>query len=120
MRTMLLLLMIILASCNITGSDAEKGPVSLRIQNTGDIDFQSVRLSFTGQNVNFGKLAAGQISDYQLFEKAYHYGFIEVEAEDTVYSLVPVDYVGESPLKPGQYTYELKIVGNDLVFRFEE
>lgn len=118
MKTRLLLLIIFLASCSMVGSDTEEGSVSLRIQNTGNVDFQSVRISFTGQDVHYGELAAGQFSDYQLFEEAYHYGFIAVEAEEKVFSLVPVDYVGESPLKPGQYTYELKIEGDDLVFRF--
>ena len=119
MKGLLLLLVIVLASCSIAGSDTGEGPVSLRKKNTGYIDFQSVKMGFTGPEFYYDELAAGQTSGYQLFEEACHYGYIAVEAEGKVYSIMPVDYVGESSLKPGQYTYELKIDGNDLEFRFE-
>lgn len=76
--------------------------------------------AFPGPTLNYGALDAGQVSEYKLFEEVYHYGFIEVEAEDSTYRLVPTDFVGESPLKPGQYTYEVKIKGDDLMFRFVE
>jgi hypothetical protein len=115
MKTKLLFLVLFLVSCDVADFT---GPSSLKIQNTGNIDFQSVKISFTGHEVNYGALAAGEISEYKLFEEVYHYGFIEVEAEDTTYRLVPIDYVGESPLKSGQYTYEVKIEESSLQFKF--
>ncbi len=118
MRIILLLFLIFFASCNMIDSNTENGPAYLRIINEGDIDFQSIKVRFTGPEVQYGELAAGHISEYKLFDEVYHYSFIEVETETKTYRLVPVDFVGESPLKPGQYTYEMKIEEDDLVFRF--
>lgn len=56
MKTKFLLLILFLASCYTADS---QGLASLRVQNTGNIDFQSVRVGFTGAALNYGKIVAG-------------------------------------------------------------
>jgi hypothetical protein len=52
-------------------------------------------------------LNAGDVSEYKTFEKAYRYAYIELIVEGEIYRLQPNDYVGETPLAIGNYTYEL-------------
>ena len=120
MKTYLFVFAIILTGCSINNSDRDPEHVQLRIKNTGTVDFTNVRVSFTGDALSFGEVAAGEASKYRTIEVAYRYGFIEVETQEKMYRLVPIDYVGERPLKKGNYTYALKIEDGNLVFEFEE
>lgn len=58
-------------------------------------------------NVNFENLKSGQKTDYKIFQKAYRYAFVELEIDGETYTLQPIDYVGDSPLKNGLYTYQI-------------
>jgi hypothetical protein len=87
----------------------------LRIQNASDVNFTSVQVSFPEADASYGAIEAGRRSEYQRVDQAYRYGFIEVEANEETYTIQPIDYVGEEPLEPGQYTYHLDIVDGELV-----
>lgn len=43
----------------------------------------------------------------KIFQKAYRYAFVELEIDGETYTLQPIDYVGDSPLKNGLYTYQI-------------
>lgn len=73
----------------MTGSDTKEGSASPGIINKGIIDFQYVKVSFTGQDVQYGELVASHISGYKFFEKACYNGFIETEDEEKTYRLAP-------------------------------
>lgn len=120
MKNYIFILAIILAGCSINNSNNSPEAVMLRVKNTGTIDFVNVTLAFSGEEVQFGALAAGQTSNYRSFDTAYKYGFIEIQTTGKVYHLVPTDYVGETPLKKGYYTYNVKIENNSISFEFDE
>ncbi|MCA1801797.1 MAG: hypothetical protein LC662_05010 [Rhodothermaceae bacterium] len=120
MKPLLFILALLLGGCSIFGTDDKSGTVYLRIENAGEVDFLNVKVSFTGDLTSFGAVTAGETSEYRPFDVAYHYGYIEVETPESVYKKQPIDYVGESPLKRGNYTYSLKIEDNQLLFTFKK
>ena len=54
-----------------------------------------------------GRVGAGAESEYRQVAKAYRYAHIEVLISGATIALRPMDYVGEEPLVPGDYTYAL-------------
>jgi hypothetical protein len=49
----------------------------------------------------------GQFSEYQVFEMAYTYARIELSIDGDRYVIQPIDFIGETLLEGGRYTYEL-------------
>jgi len=81
--------------------------VLIRIENASDFDFKNIVVNTgSGQDV-YGDLNASQLSAYKTFESAFRYAFIELQIDSDTFTLQPFDYVGETPLSPGQYTYKL-------------
>lgn len=99
-----LLFFILLLSCS--SDDQLSGDVEIRIKNTSLIDFNDVLVN----TKEFGDIDAGEFSSYQPFELAYRYDYIELKSDGETYILQPIDFVGETPLSPGQYTYQLDIL----------
>lgn len=81
------------------------GPVLIRVENAYDQDFNNV---FVSPNT-YGTVKAGEKSEYKEFETAYSYGYIQLETSGDTLIYQPIDYVGETPLKGGKYTYELDV-----------
>lgn len=89
---------------------ASEGPaVYLRAHNASDIDFDSLTVEFPNQTEAFGALAAGEASDYRLIDGAYRYAYAEARHRDQLYVLQPIDFVGESYLRSGSYTYHFEV-----------
>ncbi|MEM1270521.1 MAG: hypothetical protein AAGI08_10785 [Bacteroidota bacterium] len=113
---LLVLFLFTVAGCDLFGSD----PVRLRIENASSLDFDSVSVGFTSDDVEYGAIEAGQTSGYREFDTAYRYGGVTVEAAGQRYDIVPFDFVGERPLEAGEYTFVLTVVGPDLRLEFRE
>ena len=60
-------------------------------------------------DVAYGSLPAAAFSEYKTADMAYRYNYIEVSVLDTVLILQPIDFVGETMLEPGLYTYRLDV-----------
>ena len=90
----------------------DTGNVKISVSNASEFDFQNVHVNPGSEEMNFGAIDAGDFSDYKTFTKAYRYGFIQLEINGDTVSLQPVDYVGETPLKNGFYTYKLDVSGS--------
>ncbi|WP_143144347.1 hypothetical protein [Flaviramulus basaltis] len=92
----------------------EISDVNIRLSNISDLNFENIIVNpGSSERVNYGNIDSGMFSDYKNFEKAYGYGFVELTANGEKYSIVPIDYVGESPLRDGDYTYQLDLVKRD-------
>ena len=48
-------------------------------------------------------------SEYQEYELAYQYAYVQITSGEEVFVLQPIDFVGETPLPIGLYTYVLNI-----------
>ena len=117
-RSFLLVAALLGGGCGFVNSVENGGAVLLRVTNASDVDFESVFVSFPQGDAEFGSVAAGDVTAYQELPGAYHYGYVEVVADGDTLRIVPIDYVGEEPLRRGRYTFVLDIEGQDLVLEF--
>ena len=101
----LALLIFCLTACNDGRNlPGPAGDVLIRVENAAAVDFANVTLN-TDADYTYGDLAAGATTTYQAHGMAYRYAYISLEIEERQYVIQPIDYVGEAPLEPGEYTY---------------
>ena len=95
--------------------------VMVRVENATGKDFKSVLVSFIGKEQRYGKIGAGKKSPYHVVDRAYRYDRIEVRLIGSTEKVVlqPIDFVGESLLGPGRYTYRLIQRGDSAKFRID-
>ena len=97
------------------------GDVEIRIQNASSFPFARVDVVFPEDQVSYGSLSANSASVYRGVSKAYRYAYIEVEIGGEELVIQPIDYVGESLLGSGRYTYVLNVtVEGHLTLDFRE
>jgi hypothetical protein len=91
----------------------EKAPatgVSIRVRNDSAYAFTSLAVNTSGGENSYGALGPGQSSDYAPFARAYSYAAVKATLNGAEVSFLPYDYVGETPLQPGRYTYVVDVV----------
>lgn len=81
----------------------------MRVENTSNIDFDSFDVHFPDQVEKFGRLRAGQISAYRKIERAYSYAYTEAFSGERRFVLQPIDFVGETFVPAGIYTYRFSV-----------
>ena len=97
------------------------GDVEIRIQNNSTFPFQRVDVVFPEDEVSYGAISAHSASDYRGVSKAYRYAYVEVEIAGEELRIQPIDYVGESLLDAGKYTYVLNVtIEGHLTLEFKE
>ena len=108
MKQVILLLCVLmgLVACS---DEKDYGPVNIRLSNVSDFDFENIVVNPYSEQENYGELASGEISGYREFNKAYSYAFVELTIDGETYTIQPIDYVGETPLAQGNYTYQLDV-----------
>lgn len=114
MKKLIPIVLLLLLACDTVTSDLNPNSVYIRIVNSSPIDFKSAYIRFPKSEHTFGVFESGRSSRYQKFEEAYRYGYIEVKTERETYVLQPIDYVGESPLNNGKYTFKLNVEDDQL------
>lgn len=77
----------------------------IRIRNVSPYDYD---LLLVGK-IFFGKLKSGEVTEYKIFERAFGYNYVRLAINDRVFGLTPVDYVGETPLGKGYFTYNIGV-----------
>lgn len=102
-----LLLLLVLPGCD--SPFGPQGDVAIRIANNSSFAFERVDVVFPEDRVSYGAVAAHRTSGYHSVETAYRYAYIEVEIDGEELRIQPIDYVGESPLEAGRYTYALNV-----------
>jgi hypothetical protein len=93
--------------------ESAAGGVEVRMANRSDRDFEQVDVTFTSDKVSYGSVAKGATSEYRSTPKAYRYALVVVTAGGETFRFQPIDFVGETPLTQGRYTYALNIDPND-------
>lgn len=110
-----------LAACDSSLLPGGGGDVEIRIQNASSFPFQRVDVVFPEDQVSYGSIPANSTSDYRGVSRAYRYAYIEVEIAGEELRIQPIDYVGESLLDSGRYTYVLNVtVEGHLTLDFRE
>ena len=87
-------------SCN-----KQEDRVLLRERNVSTEDFKNVRL----YQQSMGDVDAGKETGYKEFEMAYRIAYVQLELKGVTVSLIPIDFVGETPLENGKYTFEIGV-----------
>lgn len=106
------LLFLLLSACGF--QDGRPNGVFIRVQNNSDVNFEGVFVQTGNAENAFGSILARSSSDYKKFDYAFRYGAVWLEAEGQELSLIPIDYVGEIPLKDGFYTYRIGLSSANL------
>ncbi|MCD2517604.1 hypothetical protein LQ564_14920 [Massilia sp. G4R7] len=75
----------------------------IRIANDTGLPLRQVRVN----GVPFGDLPVGGISGYQPLTSAYRYASLRLVAAGTSFESIPDDYLGETPLGKGHFTYRI-------------
>ena len=93
----------------IIGCSNDDNPkeVSIRLENTSQSEYKNIVINTSTGFVDFPDLNPGERSKYQVFDRAYRYAYVKVEIDGIEQVLQPIDYVGETPLENGNYTYEI-------------
>ncbi|MDR8393688.1 hypothetical protein NC796_21215 [Aliifodinibius sp. S!AR15-10] len=102
-----ILLITLMAGCDTTSSI--ESDVLIRIQNNSSYTLNDLKVVFPEDEVAYGDVSGGKKSGYEQVIKAYRYAYIETVVREKKLVLQPIDYVGESLLDHGRYTYELSI-----------
>lgn len=84
----------------------ESEPTEIRIRNASSFDYVGLQVG----DQMFGSLPAGAETRYRDFGTAFRYNYVRLEIEGDEMILQPVDYVGETPLGPGRFTYEVRVI----------
>lgn len=104
--SLIVLCLLALAACRHVPAPNE---ALVRVRNASTVPLNSVTLQFTGAVHQFGDLDPGEVTAYRAGGTAYRYGRVEATVDGQRVTLQPQDYVGETPLRPGRYTYELSL-----------
>ena len=91
------------------------GPASpeIRVLNASSRTMEGVTVAFPDDEVVYGTLAPGAASGYRAVERAYRYAYVRTTVDGDTMVLQPIDYVGETLLEPGRYTYRLDLADTD-------
>ena len=94
--------------------------VQVRIRNASQVDLTEVTVTFPdNQTIGFGDLPAGAAGRYAAVGLAYRYALILATADGTEHRWQPIDFMGETPLPPGRYSYAISVDGDQIELRFE-
>lgn len=85
------------------------GNIRLRIWNASKYNMEEVFVNTGGGEHVYGTIKKNNKSTYKRFESAYRYAFITFKVKGQSFAIQPIDYVGETPLEEGDYTYKLNI-----------
>ena len=88
----------------------------MRVRNDSKVDFKNV---VVGGN-KYGDIKQGTTTDYQTWKTAYRYSDVSLLADSKPLKFQPDDYVGETPLGEGHFTFVLTIKDGKLDIRAEE
>lgn len=91
----------------ITGCTDRRGEVMIRIHNVSAFDYTEVFVNSPGGQHVYGDLSAGETSEYREYVYSYSYAFIQLKIDEEIFTIQPIDYVGETKIPGGNYTFEV-------------
>lgn len=89
------------------GNDNNSSELNIRLSNVSQFDFQNIVVNTSTGNTDYEDIGPQQKTSYKTFQTAYRYAFVELQIDGETYTLQPIDYVGETPLENGNYTYQI-------------
>lgn len=97
-------LLLAAAGCNgLLGSDDDDTRV--RLLNASEYELIDVHFSSGHDPLLYGAIQAGGMTTYVAVPRAYRIASLEASVDNVIYTVQPIDFVGEEPLRSGRYTY---------------
>jgi hypothetical protein len=104
-----MLLLGFLSACSVT--EPATGPTLLRVENGTGWDMKELTV-FVTPRLEVDLLAVGERTGYQEVAQAYRIATVNTRIDNLPHTLQVIDFVGESPLGRGRFTYRLELVGD--------
>ena len=86
--------------------------LEVRVMNGSEFLLDQGILHLPDDSIVFSELQPGQSTPYQEVARAYGIATVQVVVAQDTARLQVIDYVGETRLSPGRYTYDLSFVDN--------
>lgn len=119
MKKIFILIFSISTLISCSGDDDNKtSKLNIRLSNVSQFDFQNIVVNTSTGNTSYEDIGSQQMTGYKSFQTAYRYAFVELQIDGETYTIQPIDYVGETPLKNGNYTYQID--ANDSQERYHK
>jgi hypothetical protein len=99
---------------------AANGSWRLRINNQGPLPIRGLEVIFPDERLSFGDVPVGATTEYQrVLVGVFRFAIIRHQHGKRLTGNSVTDFVGETPLGLGAYTYEIMVepAGSDLVTR---
>ena len=97
----------LLAACSDPFSTDEG--THIRLRNASTFDFTAVTFNPGTSELKFARIAPGTVTNYVPVANAYRYGYLDLLIDGEHRTLQPIDYVGESFIGEGRFTYVITI-----------
>jgi hypothetical protein len=81
--------------------------VRIRLRNLDSVALTDVRVRWPADSAHFDSIGAKAHTAYVAVDTAYGYAYIKAKAGKRAWICQPTDFVGETPLAPGYYTYAI-------------
>ena len=108
-----MLLSLLVAGCSGSSSPVDPlppdVPLGIRVENATGRTFEAITVQFSEQVENYGELEAGAASEYRAVDEAYRYAAVDIDFGSETARIQPIDFVGETLLPPGRYTYRFTL-----------
>lgn len=88
---------------------ASDGPTRIRLRNASSFELTSVTFAPGSERVEFDRIAPNATTEYRSVEHAYRYGYFDALVAGVRRTLQPIDFVGESYIGEGKFTYQITI-----------
>ncbi len=99
---------------SITACSQDPNKTNIRIKNISDYKFCNVIVNPSFDHLNCGNLIEGGQTCYRSVEVAYNYAYIQLFIGDKEFILQPYDFVGETALGVGNFTYLIDVTDYNL------
>ena len=81
----------------------------IRLRNASTFDLTSVTFRPGQAEIKFARIEPGETTNYIPVANAYRYGYLEVFVDGARRVLQQIDYVGESFIGEGRFTYVISV-----------
>lgn len=116
MRTFFILIsawsILTITACSKKEVVVQETGVQLRIENLCGIKLDSVWVNSPGGKQVYYNVNLGEKSGYKAFSFIYPYAYIKIFSGSQSMVLQPIDYVGETKITTGMYTYRIYFMSN--------
>ncbi len=114
---LILAISVFLINSSCTDQNDELNGIQIRVKNVSSMNYDAIQVG--GDEMIHTNIVAGSYSEYLVYESAYSYAYINIISANETYVLQPIDFVGETPLPLGFYTYEIGLdADSDVTLKF--